>query len=158
MRGLGALVALYLLGVAGYFALLQQADTQHADLVKQANGLSGSYTNALVTKARIQVLQEQIALKSAAIESLKAVAAKLPEGMQLSDFAFQRGQKIALRGTVPAEQIGKLTDFSAALQGVTLNGQPLFKNVSAPTSQGSGAAANQFSWTLACELRGPELE
>jgi hypothetical protein len=44
------------------------------------------------------------------------------------------------------------------LQGVTLNGQPLFKNVSAPTSQGSGAAANQFSWTLACELRGPELE
>ena len=57
-----------------------------------------------------------------------------------------------------AEQIGKRTDFSAALQGVTLNGQPLFKNVSAPTSQGSGAAANQFSWTLACELRGPELE
>lgn len=158
IRGLGALVALYLLGVAGYFVMLQQAQQQHADLQKQVNDLSGSYTNALVTKARIQVLQEQIALKYAAIESLKAVSAKLPEGMQLTDFAFQRGQKIALRGTVPAEQIGKLTDYSSALQSATLNGVPLFKSVSAPTSQSSGAAASQFSWTLACELRGPEIE
>jgi hypothetical protein len=158
MRGLGALVALYMLGVAGYFVVLQQAQQQQADLQKQAGNLSGSYTNALVTKARIQVLQEQIALKYAAIESLKAVSAKLPEGMQLTDFSFQRGQKVALRGTVAAAEIGKLTDYSSALQSATLNGLPLFKSVSAPTSQSSGAAASQFSWTLACELRGPELE
>ena len=157
MRGLGALVALYLIGVAVFFALLWRAEAERSGLEKQVNDLSGSYTNALVTKARIQVLQEQIALKYAAIESLKAVAAKLPEGMQLTDFAFQRGQKIALRGTVPAEQISKLTDFSAALQSATVNGVSLFKTVSAPSSQGSGAAANQFNWTLSCELRGPEL-
>ena len=157
MRGLGALVALYLIGVALFFALLWRAEAERSGLEKQVNDLSGSYTNALVTKARIQVLQEQIALKYAAIESLKAVAAKLPEGMQLTDFAFQRGQKVALRGTVPAEQISKLTDFSAALQSATVNGVSLFKTVSAPSSQGSGAAANQFNWTLSCELRGPEL-
>jgi hypothetical protein len=158
MRGLGALVAVYLLGVAVFFALLWRAETQKLDLDRRVSELSGSYTNALVAKARIQVLQEQIALKYAAIESLKAVSAKLPDGMQLTDFAFQRGQKVALRGTVPAEQISKLTDYSAALQTATLNGLPLFKSVSAPTSQGSGAAANQFSWTLSCELRGPEIE
>lgn len=157
MRGLGALVAVYLLGVAAFFALLWRAEAEKGGLEKQVGDLSGSYTNALVTKARIQVLQEQIALKYAAIESLKAVAAKLPDGMQLTDFAFQRGQKVALRGTVPAEQISKLTDFSAALQTVSVNGVTLFKSVSAPSSQGSGAAANQFYWTLSCELRGPEL-
>lgn len=157
MRGLGALVVLYLFGVAIFFAMLWRAETQKADLDTRVSGLSGSYTNALVTKARIQVLQEQIALKYAAIESLKAVSAKLPEGMKLTDFAFQRGQKISLRGVVPSEQIGKLTDYSAALQSATLNGLPLFKSVSAPSSQGSGAAANEFNWTLSCELRGPEL-
>ena len=157
MRGLGALVAVYLLGVAAFFALLWRAETEKRGLEKQVGDLSGSYTNALVTRARIQVLQEQIALKYAAIESLKAVAAKLPDGMHLTDFAFQRGQKVALRGVVPAEQISKLTDFSAALQTVSVNGVPLFKSVSAPSSQGSGASANQFNWTLSCELRGPEL-
>lgn len=157
IRSLGALVAIYLLGVAVFFGLLWRAEAEKGGLEKQVSELSGSYTNTLVTKARIQVLQEQIALKYAAIESLKAVAAKLPEGMQLTDFAFQRGQKVALRGTVPAGQISKLTDFSAALQTVRVNGVPLFKTVSAPSSQGSGAAANQFNWTLNCELRGPEL-
>ncbi len=157
MRGLGALVAVYLLGVAVFFALLWQAETQKQDVEQRVAGLSASYTNALVTRARIQVLQEQVALKYAAIESLKAVSAKLPEGMVLTDFAFQRGQKVSLRGLVPADQISKLTDYSAALQSVTLNGVPLFKTVSAPTSQGSGAAANQFNWSLSGELRGPEL-
>ncbi|MBM3870530.1 MAG: hypothetical protein FJ392_06130 [Verrucomicrobia bacterium] len=157
MRGLGALVAVYLIGVAVFLGLLWQAEAGKTSLQKQVSGLSGSYTNALVTKARIQVLQEQVALKYAAIESLKAVATQLPEGMQLTDFAFQRGQKVALRGTVPAEQISKLTDFSAALQTISVNGVPLFKTVSAPSSQGSGVAANQFYWTLSCELRGPEL-
>lgn len=158
MRGLGALVVVYLFGVAAFFGLLWRAETQKTGVESRVAGLSGAYTNALVTRARIQVLQEQIALKYAAIESLKAVAAKLPEGMVLTDFAFQRGQKVSLRGVVPAEQIGKLTDYSGALQAATLNGVPLFKTVSAPSSQGSGAAANQFNWTLSCELRGPELE
>ncbi|MFA6543565.1 MAG: hypothetical protein WCS99_04015, partial [Limisphaerales bacterium] len=158
MRGLGALVAVYLLGLAVFFAMLLRAESQKQGLDRDVAELSGTYTNALVTRARIQVLQEQIALKYAAIESLKAVSAKLPEGMTLTDFAFQRGQKVSLRGVVPAEQISKLTDYSAALQSAMLNGVPLFKTVSAPSSQGSGAAANQFNWTLSCELRGPELE
>ncbi len=158
MRGLGALVVLYLMGVAVFFALLWQAETQKQDVEQRVAGLAGSYTNALVTRARIGVLQEQIALKYAAIESLKAVSAKLPDGMQLTDFAFQRGKRISLRGMVPADQISKLTDYSAALQSTTLNGVPLFKSVSAPSSQGSGGVANQFNWTLSCELRGAEIE
>lgn len=103
-------------------------------------------------------MKEQIALKYAAIESLKAVSAKLPEGMVLTDYAFQRGKRVSLRGLVPADQISKLTDYSAALQASMLNGVPLFKSVSAPSSQGSGAVASQFNWTLSCELRGPEIE
>lgn len=158
MRGLGALVAVYVLGVAVFFALLWQAETQQREEEGRVAGLAGSYTNALVTRARIQVLKEQIALKYAAIESLKAVSAKLPEGMVLTDYAFQRGKRVSLRGLVPADQISKLTDYSAALQTSMLNGVPLFKSVSAPSSQGSGAVASQFNWTLSCELRGPEIE
>ncbi|MEQ2005619.1 MAG: hypothetical protein ABMA26_02380 [Limisphaerales bacterium] len=158
MRGLGALVVMYLFGVAVFLGFLWRAETQKRDVEQRVAELSGSYTNALVTKARIQVLQEQIALKYAAIESLKAVSAKLPEGMVLTDFAFQRGQKVSLRGIVPAEQISKLTDYSGALQAATLNGVPLFKSVSAPSSSGGGVGANQFNWTLNCELRGPDLE
>ena len=149
---------MYLFGVAIFLGFLWRAETQKRDVEQRVAELSGSYTNALVTKARIQVLQEQIALKYAAIESLKAVSAKLPEGMVLTDFAFQRGQKVTLRGVAPAEQTSKLTDYSGALQAATLNGVPLFKSVSAPSSSGGGVAANQIIWTLNCELRGPDLE
>lgn len=158
MRGLGALVVVYLFGVAVFFAFLWRAETQKQDLDTRVNGLSGSYTNALVAKARIQVLQEQIALKYAAIESLKAVAAKLPEGMQLTDFAFQKGRIVFLRGFAPAEQISKITDYNGALQKVELNGTPLFKSVSAPAISGSGVNPQQMAWSFNCELRSAELE
>lgn len=158
MRGLGALVVLYLFGVAVFFAFLWRAETQKQDLDTRVANLSGSYTNALVAKARIQVLQEQIALKYAAIESLKAVSAKLPEGMQLTDFAFQKGKNVFLRGFAPAEQISKITDYNGALQKVELNGSPLFKSVSAPAISGSGANPQQMAWSFNCELRSAELE
>jgi len=158
MRGLGALVAVYLLGVAGFLGLLWRAETQKHDLEGRVTALSGAYTNALVTRARIQVLQEQIALKYAAIESLKAVSAKLPEGMTLTDFAFQRGRNVFLRGIAPAEQISKITDYNGALQKVELDGKPLFKSVSAPNISGSGANPQQMAWSFNCELRSVETE
>jgi hypothetical protein len=153
MRGLGALVAVYLLGVAVFLGLLWRAETQKHDLESRVTSLSGPYTNALVTGARIQVLQEQIALKYAAIESLKAVSAKLPEGMTLSDFAFQRGRSVFLRGVAPAEQISKITDYNGALQKVELDGKPLFNSVGAPNISGSGANPQQMAWSFTCELR-----
>ncbi len=158
MRGLGALVVMYLFAVAVFFAMLWRAETQKSDLDTRVSGLSGSYTNALVTRARIQLLQEQIALKYAAIESLKAVSAKLPEGMQLTDFAFQKGKNVFLRGVAPAEQISKITDYNGALQKVELNGTPLFKSVSAPAISGSGANPQQMAWSFNCELRSAETE
>ena len=158
MRGLGALVVLYLFGVALFFAALEYARTEKRGLESQVQQLSGSYTNALVIKERIKVLQEQVALKYAAIESLKAVAAKLPEGMTLSDFSFQRGRNVLLRGVAPAEQLSKITDYNGALQRVELNGAPLFKSVSAPSISGSGANPAQMSWSFTCELRSAELE
>ncbi len=158
MRGLGALMVVYLFGVAVFFGLLWRAETQKKDLEQRVAELSGSYTNALVTKARIQVLQEQIALKYAAIESLKAVSAKLPEGMTLTDFAFQKGRSVFLRGVAPAEQISKITDYNGALQKAELNGAPLFKSVSAPAISGSGVNPQQMAWSFNCELRSADAE
>ncbi len=158
MRGLGALVVLYLFGVALFFAALEYAQSEKRGLETQVQQISGSYTNALVTKERIKVLQEQIALKYAAIESLKAVSAKLPEGMTLSDFSFQRGRNVLLRGVAPAEQISKITDYNGALQKVELNGAPLFRSVSAPSISGSGANPAQMGWSFSCELRSAEVE
>ncbi len=158
MRGLGTLVMLYLFGVAIFFAMLWRAETQKHDLNDRVEKLSGSYTNALVTKARIQVLQEQIALKYAAIESLKAVSSQLPEGMTLTDFAFQKGKNVYLRGVAPADQISKITDYNGALQKVELAGAPLFKSVSAPAISGSGANPQQMAWSFNCELRSIETE
>jgi hypothetical protein len=156
MGGLGAVLAIYIVGVVVYFAALGWL-TYRCDGVEQAVAqASGSYTNAIRLKEKIAVLQNQLHLKYAALDCLKAISEELPTDLTLNSFQFQRGQKVILQGNAPPEQGNEITDYNDALRKTKVDGQPLFKQVTPPKrSIRPGAGGTQtLAWDFTCDLKG----
>jgi hypothetical protein len=126
MRGLGAVVALYLVGVLVYFGRLQwELYGTHQVEAKMAEQ-GPIYTNALQLKAKFQVLKDRQDLKFAALDCWKAVAELLPDGVTLEGYTFSDGKKLTLSGKAASDQTKRLLDFDADIRKVAPGGQPLF--------------------------------
>jgi hypothetical protein len=149
MRSAFAVAIFYLFGVFIYLAFVQYEDFQVGKVEDVARKLSPDYTNALRLKDQVRVLQDQLNLQFAALDSYKAVAEKIPEGLQLDGMNFNRGKTLTIFGTAPGDQVTKLNDFSEALRLATSNGQPIFKSVTVPPWSRVG---NEVRWNIAAEL------
>lgn len=158
MRGLGALGLLYLIAVFAYFVGLNIAQYRKANLERQIANLTASYTNALQLKAKVQILQEQVNLKFAALDCWKAASEALPAELSLTSLTFQRGKKLGLFGTVPADQQRLVTEFNEALGKAAVAGQLLFSQVTTKNIQGAMNQANRpMNWSIECEIRRSDL-
>lgn len=155
MRSLGAVVLVYLLGVLAYFAAIEWARHEQASAEQSHRSLGKSYTNTLQLAQQVKILQNQMNLKYAALDSFKAVAEKLPEGLTINSFSFQRGSRVQLFGTAPSSDAGKVTAFVGELQAIESNGRRLFAGVNAPTIR-ADATGGQIRWDFECELANPE--
>jgi hypothetical protein len=150
MRGLGAVVALYLVGVMVYMVTLQVRGMQAGRLGTEVAGLANTYTNVLRLRERVQVLQEQLNLKYAALNCFKITAELLPADFTLNNLAFSRGSTLQLTGTAPPGQEQKVIDFNDAMRDAMIEGQRLFRDVSPPTFP--SRAAQVVNWTFDCRL------
>ena len=152
LRGLVTTGVLYAIGVAIYFcaAGLLAIQTQKAE--KAVTDISGSYTNALLLKARYDVLTERQELKYAALDCWKIVAEQLPPNITLQRFSFADGKRLSLSGTAASDQVNTLFDFNTAMQKVTANGRPVFSSQGSepvsPHPAGSGVA-----WSFSLQLQ-----
>ena len=156
MSGLGAVIAAYVVGVIIYFAALQVIKFQKYSLDKQVASVSDSYTNAVKLKERVEVLQNQLNLKYAALDSLRAVSELLPPDLTLTEFALQRGQELRLQGTAPSQdQVNQLFDYNAALRKVTANGELVFSKVEQPIYDTRGQT---IAWRFNSELKRAETQ
>lgn len=160
MGGLGAVLGVYMLGVLIYFAALQVVKFQQSSIESKVAAISSDYTNAVRLGERIDVLQNQLHLKYAALDSLKAVAQELPADLTLVSFQFQRGQKVALQGTAPPEARNQVMDYVERLKATKVNGQNLFSNVAGlKLVNRSGAGGSQvLGWDFSCDLVRREKE
>jgi hypothetical protein len=160
MGGLGAVIGVYILGILIYFGALQVLKFQYNSSEDKVAALGTDYTNAVRLRERIDVLQNQLHLKYAALDSLKAVSEKLPADLTLLSFQFQRGQKVALAGSAPPEQTKQVLDYSQDLKDTKINGLPLFTNVQPPKLiNRSGAGGSQtLAWDFSCDLQRQEKE
>jgi hypothetical protein len=160
MGGLGAVIAVYLAGVLIYFGALQVLRFQYSRVESKVADIANSYTNAVKLRERIEVLQDQLHLKYAALDCLKAVSEKLPADLTLVSFQFQKGQKVALTGTAPAEQRTQITDYNEDLRKVKINGQLLFSKVTPPkwVNRSSAGGGQTLTWDFTCELNRRETE
>jgi len=134
-----------------YFGALSVLKYQTGKVQDQVAALSGAYTNALQLKERVRILQEQVNLKFAALDCLKAVSEKLPPELTLQSFAFSKGDHVSLRGTAPSDSQGKITEYSDALSKATANGAPVFAQVNPP--QNITTSGNMANWNLECTLK-----
>lgn len=158
MRGLLGVGAIYLVGVMIYFAALQVVNFQLDGVKDGITAIAANYTNALQLKTRIEVVQEQLDLKFAALDCYRIAVENLPEDLSLTTLAFQKGQKVVLFGTAPSDAGSKVTDYIEALGKVSLqgtNGPPLFSKVEPPRIQ--APPGNQpIKWDFACTINRKE--
>ncbi|MGZ8939622.1 MAG: hypothetical protein ACXW32_10470, partial [Limisphaerales bacterium] len=150
MRGLGAVVALYMVGVLIYMAGLQVLGYQKTKITGEVAGLANSYTNVLRLKERTQILQEQLNLKYAALDCWKVSSELLPADFTLISLQFGRGGTLQLSGTAPPGAEQKVIDYNEAMRDVTINGKRVFRSVTPPTTQ--SRTAQFMNWNFECSL------
>ena len=156
MRGLGAVVVLYLIGLLVYAVAVGFANYRTRGVEHSVAALGPTYTNVMQLKARYAVLKEREELKFAGLDCWKAVAELMPDTVTLDGMNFSEGRKLTLNGTAPADNATKLNEFDAALRRKKgSNNQPLFETFGDNISwQMNGPGT--VSWRVTLELKRSE--
>jgi hypothetical protein len=157
MRGLGAVVVLYLVGVLVYFARLEVELYRTHAVEDQVANQGPIYTNAIQLRDRYRVLKDREELKYAALDCWKTVAELLPDGVTLEGYSFSDGKKLTLSGSAPADQVKRLLDFDADIRKAVINGQPLFDPNAGDHITYRSAAGGTVSWSCVLELKRSEV-
>jgi hypothetical protein len=126
MRGLGAVLAIYVLGLICYFSAVGFLRYQTTGAEQQYSQQAQNYTNVMRLDAQFKVLKQRQELKYAALDCWQAVAETMPAGITLEQLNFTGGKKMSLNGTAPADQVGSIIDFSDSLRKFVIRGQQLF--------------------------------
>lgn len=160
MRGLGAVVGLYIVGVLIYFVALGVASYRTRQVESTVALMAPQYTNAMQLKARYEVLKDRQELKYAALDCWSVTARLLPEGVTLETMSFVDGKKLRLDGTAPSDQVQKLIDFEGYMRKATdATGQPLFDATKGDNLNYRAAPGNaNVSWNVTLELKRVEVQ
>ncbi len=157
-RGLLGVGAIYMVGIAIFFAGLQVQSFRASGVEKHVRELGPQYTNTIQLRDRYKVLKERQELKFAALDCWKATAELMPESLGLDNFSLADGRTLRLNGTVAASQVTEIYDFYDAMRKVVVNDQLLFDpdKGTTPKSQVMQGGANA-SWNFALELKRAEV-
>jgi hypothetical protein len=155
LRGLGAIGVAYVVFLFLFLITLNVRKYQRDELRSTVGSMGLSYTNSLQLKAQVGVLQEQVALRFAALDAWRSAVELLPPSATLQQLDFQKGRTLSLRGTVSPDATADITKFNSELKKSQVAGQPLFANVKAAQfTTKPGAPATD--WSFDAELRRSE--
>src|ERR1019366_2825566 len=98
MRGLAAVLGVYLVGCLIFFVAAWVFNHQTENKEELVSNNSYTYTNSLQLKARYDLLKERQALRFAALDAWEAVAEKIPQGVTLESMNFNDGKRVMLNG------------------------------------------------------------
>lgn len=153
MRGLGATIALYMLGVAIYFGWVEVSKWKLDSVTQEVANMGPVYTNALKAKEQLAILKEQLELRTAALDCWKAVADNLPSELNLESINFSE-RKVTYFGTGASDDQSKVYDFNEAIRKTRVNDRRLFTTVDAPSINPRGG--RQIAWNFASYLEEKE--
>jgi hypothetical protein len=153
VKGLTALAMAYLAGVFVYLAVLTYQKSSVETLRNETRSMALQYTNTLQLKARVRVLQEQVALRFAALDCWNAVVEKLPEALTLAQLDFKNGRTLLISGNASEGDRAEVTRFNDLLRAVSSEGKPLFSEVKPATMTPRGPL---LAWSFEAELRREE--
>jgi hypothetical protein len=155
MGGLGAVVGLYIIGVAIYLVALEVALIRTHSVEQTVAEWAPAYTNAMGVRARYEVLKNNQELKYAALDCWKALAELLPPSVTLEGYNFSEGKRLSLSGIAPTEEQQELFQFDGAMRKFVKDGQPLFdaKTSDSMSMSRSGANSQTVNWNTLFELK-----
>jgi len=156
MRGVMAVVGVYLLAVLGYFAFLYELKNKNEQAGAELASLTADYNTAVQDDFQVKLLTERQNLKYAALDCWKAVAENLPENLTLETFYFNR-QKIELSGVGATEQADDVYAFHDGLSKATDASRTnlLFVNV---TPNFIRVQNGKTAWSFTCTLKSIETQ
>lgn len=149
VRGLGTIGMIYLVGMVGFLAWHTYWKGELDERRVNLKGLAPHYTNALRLKDQVQVMEEQVNLRFAALDCWKAAVEKLPPSMTLNSLNFIRGKTLRLDGTVDPAQREDVTKYNSDLLAVQARDQALFGTVKPAQVTLRGSVA---TWNFEAEL------
>ena len=156
IRSLGVAAVAYLVVVFCFMVALKVQEYRLDSVRDAGNAIAQTYTNSLQLKAQIGILQDQVALRFAALDAWRAAVEALPETLTLNQLDFTRGRALELAGTVASDNTAEVTRFNSQLKKIEANGQPLFARVDPATffpAQGPGGSVR---WSFKAELKRAE--
>lgn len=154
MRGLGATIALYMVGVAIYFGWVEVSKWKLDSVNLEVANLGPVYTNALKAKEQLAILKEQLDLRTAALDTWKAAADNLPPELNLESVNFSE-RKVTYFGTGSSDDQSKIYDFNEAIRKTRVDDRRLFTTVDAPSINPRGG--RQIAWNFAGYLEEKEV-
>ena len=147
MRGVFALLAVYVFGVIIYMAGASWAGMGADQLEAEKGGLAREYTNTMQLKAQLEILQNRQALKFASLDCWKITAELLPDSVTVQTLEFKDGKHFSLSGVATADKREQVTDFNEALRKALLGGEPMFEELKAPEMRLAPGGAT-LSWSF----------
>lgn len=159
MRGLSAILMLYIAGVVVYFAALQVLVFQKVRVENKIAPLEAPYKEALGLEEQVDILKDQLRLKFAALDCFLVASQNLPEELSLISINFNRGRTFSIFGTGPVDNPEAIVEYNQRLAdaevqlGDTEETRKLFVNVSPPSSQIRRSPTGQeVAWNFTCDL------
>lgn len=159
MRGVGAAVGMYVVGLIVYFVALFVLNYQTQAVETDVKSQGPAYTNAVQLTQQYRILKERQDLKYAALDCWEAVAECLPENVTLEQMNFSEGRVLKLNGTAPKSQMKDVIDFVSRLHkhpDPKKPGQFLFDPIRGDALQTHPGPGDTVMWGFGVELKRTE--
>ena len=164
MQGIKGAVALMLMGLCIFFAYGSWLQGNLEDLNQQVKVQGLQYTNALSLKAKMQTLNKQEALKTAALKAWSEVAIGLPGALKFTQLMFSSdrtlegntSRKLRIVGTADDGKETFIDDYNLVLARMEVKGregQKLFSSVS-PGPSRKDPRKKLTTWSVECKFDG----
>lgn len=150
VKALSTMALMYIAGVILYLGMLSWKTRQLDGARAEAIVLGKVYTNVIQLGRKVDVLEDQVALKFAALDCWKSVIEALPPQLTLVSLNLQKGQKLTLDGTAAGDATDEITKFNEKLKESEVNNQKLFSKVQAANIVRRGDLA---TWRFEADLR-----
>ena len=152
MKGVGAMVLCYILGVLVYFVMVEWAGREQRDLRVLHRRTAIEFTNVVRLENRIRILEEQKILRSMPLDCLLAISSRLPEKMELGQFEF-RPESVVIKGTVEEASDEIPWEFHDALHEIEAeNGRKLFSDIAFSGVTPAPGNPEIRHWEMTCTL------
>jgi hypothetical protein len=144
IRGVIAVGVVYALVLVVFLAALAVRSAQQRNIENEIKNVQGDFTKARQLQGEMLAMRKQLDTKFSALEVLREIVVRMPEGMRLNEFVFKKDESVGLKGQAPSAAIA--IDFQSRLEQCEL-----FSKVTANRSSTEAGGLTKFD--LLCTLK-----